>query len=63
MADFAVLVGKTPEEVFIRKFCDPSMIKVRPKDRRKLTADSVIGELDPFIVCALEMASINRDEL
>ena len=56
MADFAVLVGKTPEEAFSSKFCDLSKIKVRPKDKSKVTADSVIKELDPFVACALEVA-------
>ena len=61
MADFAVLVGKTLEETFALKCCDPSKIKVRPKDRSKVTADSVIRELDPFVACALELALIDRD--
>ena len=61
MADFAALDEKRPEEVFIFNCCDPSKIKVRPKDRSKVTADSVIRELDPFVACALELALIDRD--
>ena len=61
MADFAVLVGKTPEEEFASKFCDPTKIKVHPKDRSKVDAASVIKELDPFVACALELAFISKD--
>ena len=61
MADFAVLVGKTPEEEFAGKFCDPTRIKVSPKDRSKVDAASFIRELDPFVACALELAFINKD--
>ena len=61
MADFAVLVGKTPEEEFARKFCDPLMIKVRAKDKREVTAASVIRELDPFVACALQLALIKKE--
>ena len=61
MADFAVLAGKMPEEAFALKCCDPSKINVRPKDKSEVTADSVIGELDPFIACALELVYIDRD--
>ena len=61
MADFAVLVGKTPEEAFALKCSDPSKIKVCPKDRSKVDAASVIQELDSFVACALELALIGRD--
>ena len=61
MADFAALVGKTPEEEFVLNCCDPSKIKVRPKDKKEVTADSVIRELDPFVACALELALIRGD--
>ena len=61
MADFAVLVGKTAEEAFVLNFCDPSMIKVRPKDKSEVNAASVIRELDPFVACALQLALIDRD--
>ena len=56
MADFAAVYGKTPEEVFTLISCDPSKINVRPKDKDKVNADSVISELDPFVACALELA-------
>ena len=61
MVDFAALCGKTPEQVFTLTGCDPSEIKVRPKDKDKVDAASVISELDPFIACALQLALINRD--
>ena len=61
MVDFAALCGKTPEQVFTLTGCDPSTIKVRPKDKDKVDAASVISELDPFIACALQLALINRD--
>ena len=61
MADFAVLVGKTPEEAFALKCCDPSNFKVRPKDKSEVTAASVVRELDPFVACALELALIRGD--
>ena len=58
MVDFAALYGKTPEEMFTRICCDPSTIKVHPKDKDKV---DVISELDPFIACALQLALIGRD--
>ena len=61
MADFAVLVGKTPEEAFALKCCDPSKVNVQPKDKSEVTADSVVRELDPFVACALELAHTDRD--
>ena len=61
MADFAVLVGKIPEEEFASKLCDPKRINVRPKDRSKVDVASFIRELDPFVACALELAFINKD--
>ena len=61
MVDFAALYGKTPEEVFTLICCDPSKIKVRPKDKDKVNAASVIRELDPFVACALQLAVIDRD--
>ena len=61
MVDFAALYGKTPEEVFTLICCDPSKIKVRPKDKDKVNAASVISELDPFVECALQLAVIDRD--
>ena len=61
MADFAVVVGKTSEEAFALRSCDLSKIKVCPKDKSEVTADSVIRELDPFVACALELAHIDRD--
>ena len=60
MVDFAALYGKTPEEMFTCICCDPSKIKVRPKDKDKVDAASVTSELDPFIACALQLALINR---
>ena len=61
MVDFAALSGKAPEEAFTLICCDPSRIKVRPKDKDKVDAASVISELDPFIACALELALFDRD--
>ena len=61
MTDFAVLVGKTPEEAFALKCCDLSKIKVHPKDKSKVNAASIIKELDSFVSCALELALIDRD--
>ena len=49
MADFAVLPGNTPEEAFALKCCDPTKIKVSPKDRSKVDVASVIRELDPLL--------------
>ena len=60
MVDFAALYGKTSKELFTRICCDPSTIKVRPKDKDKVDAASVISELDPFVACALQLA-IGRD--
>ena len=56
MVDFAAVCGKTPEQVFTLISCDPSGIKVRPKDKDKVNATSVIRELEPFVACALELA-------
>ena len=61
MVDFAVLRGKAPEEAFTLICCDPSRIKVCPKDKDKVVAASVISELDPFIVCALRLALFDRE--
>ena len=60
MVDFAALCGKTPEEVLTLICCDPSKIKVRPKDKDKVNAASVISELDPFVACALQLAVVDR---
>ena len=61
MVDFAAVYGKTPEEVFTLISCDPSRIKVHPKDKDKVNAASVISELEPFVACALQLAVIDRD--
>ena len=61
MVDFAALYGKTLDEMFTCICCDPSKIKVHPKDKDKVDAASVTSELDPFIACALQVALINRD--
>lgn len=61
MVDFAALYEKTPEEVFTLISCDPSRIKVRPKDKDKVNAASVISELKPFVECALQLAVIDKD--
>ena len=61
MADFAVLAGKTPEEAFALKCCDPAKIDAHPKDKSEVTAASVIRELDQCVACALELARIDRN--
>lgn len=60
IVDFAVLYGKTPEEMFTCICCDPSTIKVHPKDKDKVDAASVTSELDSFVACALQLALLTK---
>ena len=54
-------VGNRQKQHLLSYPCDPSKINLRPKDKDKVDAASVISELDPFITCALQLALFDKD--